>query len=101
MNVGKISCRKKNLLLTGCVKEELSLLIFFCVYMDDLSNKLNNVNAGCIIGTSLINHLMYADLVLMAPSSMGLSMLLSVCSEYGIEHDIKYSSTKSNVDIFL
>ena len=68
----------------------------FCVYMDDLSNKLNNVNAGCIIGSSLINHLMYADdLVLMTPSSMGLSMLLSVCSEYGIEHDIKYNSTKS------
>ena len=27
-----------------------------CVYMDDLSNKLNNVNAGCIIASSLINH---------------------------------------------
>ena len=24
-------------------------------------------------------------------------MLLTVCSEYGIEHDIKYNSTKSNV----
>ena len=69
--------------------------------MDDLSNKLNNVNAGCIIRSSLINHMMYADdLVLMAPSSVGLSMLLSVCSEYGIEHDIKYNSTKSNVMIF-
>ena len=73
----------------------------FCVYMDDLSNKSNNVNAGSIKGSSLINHLMYADdLVLMAPSSMGLSMSLSVCSEYGIEHDIKYNSTKSNVMIF-
>ena len=71
---------------------------FVCVYMDDLCNKLNNVNAGCIIGSSLINHSMYADdLVLMAPSSMGLTILLSVCSEYGIEHDIKYNSTKSNV----
>ena len=81
-----------------CVKEEFSLL--FCVYMDDLSNKLNNVNAGCIIGSSLINHLMYADdLVLMAPSSMDVSMLLSVCSEYGIEHYIKYNSIKSNVMI--
>ena len=29
--------------------------------MDDLGNKLNNVNAGCIIGSSLINHLMCAD----------------------------------------
>ena len=45
---------------------------------------------------------MYADdLVLMAPSSMGLSMLLAVCSENGIEHDIKYNSTKRNVMIFL
>ena len=44
---------------------------------------------------------MYADdLVLMAPSSMGLSMLLAVCSENGIEHDIKYNSTKRNVMIF-
>ena len=41
---------------------------------------------------------MYADdLVLLAPSSMGLSMLLSVCSDYGLEHDIKYNSTKSDI----
>ena len=73
---------------------------FVCVYMDDFSNKLNNVNAGYIIGSSLINHLMYAnDLVLMAPSSMGLSMLLSLCSEYGIEHNITYNSTKGLVTI--
>ena len=39
---------------------------------------------------------MYADdLVLMDPSSMGLSMLLSVCSAYGIEDDIKYNSAKN------
>ena len=30
---------------------------------------------------------------------MGLSLLLSVCSAYGIEHDIKYNSAKSNVII--
>ena len=70
--------------------------------MDDISNKLNNVNPGCITDSSVINHLMYADdLVLMIPSSMGLSMLLYVCSKYVIEHYIKYNSTKSNVDIFL
>ena len=44
---------------------------------------------------------MYADdLVLLASSSMGLSMLLSFCSDYGLEHDIKYTSTKSNVMMF-
>ena len=33
----------------------------FCVYMDDLSNKLNDIKVGCTIGATLINHLMYAD----------------------------------------
>ena len=69
--------------------------------MDDLSIKLNDIKVGCTIGTTLINHLMYADdLVLLSPSAMGLSLLLSVCSAYGIEHDIKYNSAKSNVMIF-
>ena len=32
----------------------------FCVYMDDLCTKLNNVNTGCFMGTELINNIMYA-----------------------------------------
>ena len=69
--------------------------------MNDRSKKLNNVNAGCFIGTKLINNLMYADdFVILAPSHVGLSMLLSVCSDYGLEHDIKCNSAKSNIMIF-
>ena len=53
----------------------------FYVYMDDLSNKLNDIKVDCMIGAILINHLMYADdLVLLSHSAMGLSLLLSVCS---------------------
>ena len=49
------------------------------------------------MGTELINNLMYADdLVILAPPHVGLSMLLSVCSHYGLEHDIKFNSAKSN-----
>ena len=49
----------------------------------------------------LVNHLMYADdLVLLSPSAAGLSILLSICSTYGIEYDVMYNSTKSNVLIF-
>ena len=75
----------------------------FCVYMDDLSKKLNNVNAGCFMGrpTALMNNIMYADdLVILAPSHVGLCMLLSVCSDYGLEHYIKFNSAKSNIMIF-
>ena len=62
---------------------------------------LNNVNAGCFVGASLDNHLMYADdLVLLAPSAAGLSLLLSACSYYGIEFDVKFNSAKSNVMVF-
>ena len=67
----------------------------FCVYMDDLSKKLNNVNAGCFTGTALI-----INLVILAPSHVGLYMLLSVCSDYGLEHDIQFNSAKSNIMIF-
>ena len=49
----------------------------------------------------LVNHLMYADdLVLLSPSAAGLSMLLSICATYGIEYDVMYNSTKSNVLVF-
>ena len=44
---------------------------------------------------------MYADdLVLLSPSAAGLSILLSICSTYGIEYDVMYNSTKSNVLVF-
>ena len=63
--------------------------------MDDLSKKLNNVNAGCFMGTELIINLMYADdLVILVPSHVCLSMSLSVCSDYGLEHDIKFNMPK-------
>ena len=33
----------------------------FAIYLDDLSNELNNIKAGCYIGEVLLNHLMFAD----------------------------------------
>ena len=57
-----------------------------------------------IVGSIYI-YIMYADdLVILAPSHVGLSMLLSVCSDYALEHDIKFISAKSNIyyyDILL
>ena len=49
----------------------------FNVYMDDLSCALNRCPTGCLAGGKVINHLMYADdLVLLCPSAVGLSKLL-------------------------
>ena len=70
----------------------------FNVYMDDLSKKLNSYNIGCFVGNSLINHLLYADdLLLISPSANGLRILLRTCENYANQYDIKFNPDKSNI----
>ena len=74
----------------------------FCLmyYMDDLSVNLKKCPTGCIAGGTVVNHLMYADdIVLLSPSATGLSLLLHVCGKYGLDHDIRFNSKKSAVII--
>lgn len=72
--------------------------VLFNLYMDELSRRLNGCNTGCMIGGKLVNHLMYADdLVTFSPSSVGQQELLNICSDYGVEFDIKYNSSQSAV----
>ena len=73
----------------------------FNIYVDDLSVKLNSLSVGCILSNTKINHLMYADdLVLLAPSVAGLNKLIKTCEIYGSSHDILYNPSKSAVMIF-
>ena len=70
----------------------------FNVYMDELSTELNKLNIGCAIGEILINHLMFADdIVLISPSTYGLKVLLEVCQKYGIKCNILFNPNKSAV----
>ena len=47
--------------------------------MDDLSVNLKECQSGCIAGGTILNHVMYADdIVLLSPSATGLSLLLHV-----------------------
>ena len=72
----------------------------FNIYMDDLSSSLKKCQTGCFVGSLLINHLMYADdLVLICPSANGLRRLLKTCEQFGLTHDVKYNSEKSSVMI--
>ena len=69
--------------------------------MDELSARLNNLKIGCSIDDLFINHLMYADdLVLISPSTRGLSRLIEECQQYGLEFDILFNSKKSAVMFF-
>lgn len=72
----------------------------FNIYMDELSKLLNSCKTGCMVGDRIINHLMYADdLVVLCPYSAGLQQLLRICSQYGYDFDIKYNAKKSNIMI--
>ena len=57
----------------------------FSLYMNDLSRKLNSVQSGFFVGSSLLNHLMFADdLCVFSPSVKGLQKLVNVCKEYAV-----------------
>ena len=53
---------------------------FICKKKNKLSSTLNDAKVGCITNGVYMNHLMYADdLVLIAPSVRALQVLLSYC----------------------
>ena len=83
------------------------VLTFIVVYrpaetnMDELSDKLNKEQIGCFGENKIIHHFMYADdLVIMAPSSAGLSTLLEICESFGSKHCVKFIPLKSVIFIF-
>ena len=64
--------------------------LFVNVYMDGLSDILCRTECGCTMGGRMINHLMYADdLVMLSPSAKGLQRLVDICAAYGDIYDIK------------
>ncbi len=68
----------------------------FNVYMDDLSEELNEMRVGCMFNGITYNHLMYADdMVLVAPSIRALQTLLTTCDEYACNHSIRYNTKKT------
>ena len=70
--------------------------LLFNVYVDKLSSKLNLLETGCLFNGSIINHLMYADnIVLFAPSVKGLQSLINVCYRFGKDNDIVFNESKT------
>lgn len=73
----------------------------FNLYFDDLSSGLNEIHCGCVINDVIVNHLMYADdLVLLAPSVSGLQKLVNCCESYANLHDVIFNASKSACMLF-
>ena len=70
----------------------------FNIYIDGLSNLLNNSLVGGALGGKRINHMLYADdLCIVSLSSAGLQKLLSICDEYCASHSITLNVKKSEI----
>ena len=70
----------------------------FNIYVDVLSQQLNKVMVGCCMNGKVINHLYYADdLVLLSPSAHGMQKLLNECEKYASEYGMKFNENKSVV----
>ena len=75
--------------------------LLFNVYINDLSRSLSKLPIGCCSGENVINHLMYADdIVLLSPSAKGMQRLLDNAYAYGCDYDILFNSKKSQLMIF-
>ena len=68
---------------------------FINIYVDVLSQQLNKVMVGCCMNGKVINHLYYADdLVLLSPSAHGMQKLLSVKN---MHQNMEWNLTKIRV----
>jgi len=68
----------------------------FAVYLDDLSNELNNIKAGCYIGEVLLNRLIFADdICVFSPRVRWLQRILDVCRAYAESHGIMFNCYKT------
>ena len=65
--------------------------LLFNVYINELSESLSKLPVGCCCGNTVVNHLMYADdIVLFAPSAKGLQRIINVCYAYMVVIMILY-----------
>ena len=89
--------------VTNGVRQDIILAPhLFNIYVDGLSVILNSYKIGCSVSSIIINHLMYADdIVLISPSTAGLKLLMEACLEFALANDIILNSKKSAILPFL
>ena len=56
--------------------------------------------SGCYIDDQCMNHVMYADICLLATSAIDLQRMLDVCLDFSIRNDIKFHPIKSVCVVF-
>jgi hypothetical protein len=75
--------------------------ILFCVYLDQLLNKLQKAGNGCWLGNKYFGTLAYADdVTLLSPTATGLQSMVDMCEQYGVEYGMQYNVKKTVCTLF-
>jgi len=70
--------------------------VLFAVYVDVLVRRLKCANIGCKTFDIYYDCLLYADdIVLLAHTSKSMQQMLNICTEFVVDHDVKFNDTKS------
>ena len=70
--------------------------VLFCVYLDELLQRLHESGVGCYIGSVFVGALAYADdIALLAPTPSAMRRLLKICDTFGTEFSVAFNSSKS------
>ena len=68
----------------------------FNIYVNDLSVLLESVPCGLSYGNGKLNHIMYADdIVLMSPSAGALQSMLNICERFAADADLLFNNEKT------
>jgi len=69
--------------------------VLFCIYLDNLLERLSRSGVGCFIGETFVGALAYADdIVLVTPSASAMRKLLRICDVYAAEYCISFNANK-------
>ena len=69
--------------------------VLFNVYIDDLRRTLYSMPLGCYIHGTCVNHLVYADdMVLLAPSPGALQGLIDTAANYFVDNGLMVNRKK-------
>ena len=68
----------------------------FCVYFDELQQRLEDSRKGCCIGQKYVGALGYADdVALLAPTPEAARAMLKVCEDYASDYNVLFNGSKS------
>ena len=68
----------------------------FNIYVNTLSVNLNATYIGCCLIGKVVNHLYYADgLLLVSPTASGMNELLRVCEQFSGKIELKFNEQKT------